>query len=723
MKKKRFESPNQILQFIRLNADYPMKIRELAKAMGINDSQYSAFRKKVKSLLDKGKLVKLKRNRIGLPEAMDLITGTIQITKSGMGFCTPDGSDEEIYIAVGDTLTAFSGDTVLVRLKPGIGFKGKRTGIVIKVVERKIQSIVGTFKKGRGYAFVIPDAKNINRDIYIIRGKSMDAANGEKVVVKLVEWEHPSLNPEGEISERLGFPGDSGVDMLSIIREYELPTEFSEDIQNEAEAAIDGWESEVPERSDLTGLNAFTIDPADAKDHDDAVSIEKKGSVYRLGVHIADVSHFIRANTKLDKEAYGRATSVYFPDRVIPMLPEVLSNDVCSLRPNRKRLAFSIIIDFDKTGKAIDYELFPSVIKSRAKLSYDEVQDYFDNGKADSRIDSIAKDLTDMRKLAKILLARRQKDGSLDFDLPEAKIILDKQGNVVEIGNRVRRESHRLVEEFMLAANRQVAYHFLHHALPTLYRVHDRPNMEKVEAFSFLISKLGYRFPVSPTMPTKDFAKLLKKIKDQPEEDFINELLLRSMAKAVYQPKNIGHFGLAFKHYLHFTSPIRRYPDLLVHRLLKMLKKNKYPVKTAQKLGIVLNNSGKHCSAMERRAMEAERSAIKAKQVSYMAGQVGSEYDGIISGVMNFGFFVRLVGPECEGMIRLSAMDDDYYKFDESNYLLKGRRRGRIFRLGDKIRVGVMRVDKEAKEIDLFVVDKNNQNKKPQGRRRLRKRK
>ncbi|MFH1700960.1 MAG: ribonuclease R [Candidatus Zixiibacteriota bacterium] len=722
MKKKRSESSNQILQFIRLNADHPMKVRELAKAMGIQDSAYSSFRGKIKSLLDKGKLVSLKRNRIGLPEAMDLISGIIQITKSGMGFCTPEGTDEEIYIAPGDTLTAFGGDKVLVRLKPGFGFKGKRTGIVIKVVERKLQSIVGTFRKGRGYAFVIPDAKNINRDIYIIRGKTMDAANGEKVVVRLVEWEHPSLNPEGEISERLGFPGDPGVDMLSIIRAYDLPMEFPEEIQREADAVISDWQGEISRRSDLTNLNSFTIDPADAKDHDDAVSIKKEGDIYRLGVHIADVSHFVIANTRLDKEAYSRATSVYFPDRVIPMLPEILSNNVCSLMPNRKRLAFSIIIDFDKTGKVLDYELFPSVIRSRAKLSYDEVQDYFDTGIPCPRIDRIADDLTIMRELAKILLARRQKAGSLDFDLPEAKIILDKQGNVIEIGNRVRRESHRLVEEFMLAANRQVAYHFLHHALPTLYRVHDRPNMEKVEAFSFLISKLGYRFPVSPTMPTGDFAKLLKKIKGQPEEDFINELLLRSMAKAVYQPENIGHFGLAFKHYLHFTSPIRRYPDLLVHRLLKMLKKNKYPVKTSQKLGIILNNTGKHCSAMERRAMEAERDAVKAKQVAYMAGQVGSEYDGIISGVMNFGFFVRISGPECEGMIRLSTMDDDYYNFDEANYLLKGRRRGRVFRLGDKIRVGVMKVDKEAKEIDLFVVSGNNLSKKPHGRRCLRKR-
>jgi len=693
-----------ILDYIRDHSDRPMKIKELAKAVGISQANYPKFRHSVKRLLDEGKLVRLKRNRIGLPEKMDLITGDISLTRAGFGFVRPENQDEEIYIAAHDIYTAFDGDRVVVRLKPGYGFKGKKEGVVLRIVRRKSEEIVGTFKVGRRYDYVIPDTKNAGRDIYIIKGKSGDARDGEKVVVRLEPWEDPGLNPEGEVVERLGRPGDPGVDMLAIIHKYELPTKFPEKVEEEAEHAAQGWTDEIKRRPDLTGIETLTIDPSDAKDFDDAVSIERINGKYRLGVHIADVSHFVRGNTELDKEAFARGTSVYFPDRVIPMLPEALSNDVCSLRPNRKRLTFSLFMDFNEQGEVTDYELYPAVIRSRSRLSYSEVQDFFDNGTQTPRIERVADSLTMMRQLAQILLRRRQEAGSLDFDLPEAKIILDKQGNVIEIGNRIRTESHRLVEEFMLAANRQVALHFFRNAQPTLYRVHDRPDLEKLEGFAYLVAGFGYKFAASPNLPTRAFSAFLDKVKGKPEEELINELLLRSMKKAVYQPQNIGHFGLAFTHYLHFTSPIRRYPDLLVHRLLKLLKNGRYPVKLAQKLDVMLTNAGNQSSERERLAMEAEREAVKAKQVAYMAGQVGSQYDGIISGVMNFGFFVRLIGPECEGLVRASTIDDDYYQFDEEGYRLIGRRQGRSFRLGDKVRVGVMRVDVERREIDLFLV-------------------
>jgi ribonuclease R len=372
-------------------------------------------------------------------------------------------------------------------------------------------------------------------------------------------------------------------------------------------------------------------------------------------------------------------------------------------------------MDFDRNGKVVGHELYPAVIRSRARLSYEEVQKFFDGLETGPRVKRVTESLTLMRKLAKILQKRRQEAGSLDFDLPEAKIILDKKGNVIEIGNRIRTESHRLVEEFMLAANREVAIHFSRRALPTLYRVHDRPDMEKLEAFAYLVSKFGYRFAVSPQMRTKDFSRFLNKVRGKPEEELINELLLRSMKKAVYQPENIGHFGLAFTHYLHFTSPIRRYPDLLVHRLLKNISNDKYPVRLAQKLPVVLTHAGNQSSDRERRAMEAEREAVKAKQVAYMAGQVGSQYDGIISGVVNFGFFVRLIGPECEGLVRASTIDDDYYRFDEDGYQLIGRRQGKSYRLGDKVRVGVMKVDVERREIDLFLVVTEEKRKKKKG--------
>ncbi len=711
-KRRKTKKGDTILDYIRNNITHPMKIRELAKSLNVRDRDYPDFRARIKNYLDEGALIRLKRNRIGLPDEMDLITGKVQVTRAGFGFCKCDATDEEIYIAPHDLLTAFNGDRVVVRLGSGIGFKGKRTGQVIKLLERNLTNIVGTFHKVKGYSYIIPDSKSINRNIFITDSEAGDAKDGEKVVVRLLDWKDPSMNPEGEIVERLGNATDPGVDMLAIIREFDLPTEFApEVIQNACEVLLD-WQDEMAQRPDLTRLVSVTIDPADAKDHDDAVSIEMIKGHYRLGVHIADVSHFVRPKTALDAEAFERATSVYFPDRVIPMLPEELSNDVCSLRPNRKRLALSCLMEIDKFGEVVDSQIYPSVIKSHAKLSYDEVQEFFDGTGSSDRVKRVSNELKQMRALAKILLAKRQKAGSLDFDLPEAKITLDKRGNVIEIGNRVRWESHRLVEEFMLAANQQVALHFFRIAQPTLYRVHDKPNMEKLEAFSYMISKLGYKFAVSPQMPTGDFARLLKKIKGKPEEEMVNELLLRSMAKAIYQPQNIGHFGLAFKHYLHFTSPIRRYPDLLIHRLLKELKNGKYPTALEKKLPRMLENIGKQSSDRERRAMEAERNAVKAKQVSYMAGQIGSEYDGVISGVLNFGFFVRIIGPECEGLVRASTLDDDYYRYDEEHYRLVGSRTHNVFRLGDKVRVGVMKVDVLSREIDLSLVRDKETNKK-----------
>jgi len=701
---KKKTNGSDILDFIRDKSYRPMRVRELARSVHISEDEYPAFRRQIKKLLDDGDLVMLKRNRIGLPDAMGLMTGVISITKAGPGYCQCDNRDEEVFISPHHLLTAFNGDRVLVRLLPEVNHRGKCSGEVIKILERRLSEIVGTFQHGRSNDYLVPDTRSVNRNINILRGRTKGAQSGEKVVIKLAGWDNPYLNPDGEVIERLGYPDDPGVDMLAIIRKYQLPEDFPGDVEEEAGRVVEGWEEEIVRRPDLTGLTTFTIDPVDARDHDDAVSIKRLDGGWRLGVHIADVSHFVRPQTNLDREAIKRGTSVYFPDRVIPMLPEELSNDVCSLKPNRRRLTYSIFIDFDSHGRVRNYELTLGVIKSRAKLSYEEVQDFFDGKSVSDRFEQLADDLAEMRRLAAVLLERRREAGSLDFDLPEAKIILDEHGNVIEIGNRVRRESHRVVEEFMLAANRQVAYHFVHLAQPTLYRVHDRPNLEKLEAFSYLLSKLGYRFPVSATMPAKDFSRLLETAKGKPEEELVNELLLRSMAKAVYQPGNIGHFGLAFNHYLHFTSPIRRYPDLLVHRLLKMLHGGRYPAKFSQKIGPMLVTAGKQSSEMERRAMEAERDAVRAKQVAYMAGQVGSEYDGIISGVVTFGFFVRLIGPECDGLIRASALDDDYYRFDEANYQMVGARKGRIFRLGDKVRVGVMRVNKEAREIDLFLV-------------------
>ena len=422
-------------------------------------------------------------------------------------------------------------------------------------------------------------------------------------------------------------------------------------------------------------------------------------------------------------EAFERGNSVYLPGMVIPMLPEGLSNDVCSLKPNRRRLAHSVFIDFDRKGKMLRWELADTIIKSKARLSYVDVQDLFDGREVSTRVKRVADNLTLARKLAHLLSKRRFAEGSLDFDLPEAKIILGKEGEVLELGSRVRLESHRLVEEFMLVANRAVALEVFRKAQPFLYRVHDKPDMEKLEAFSHMMQRLGHRFPVSKTMQPKQFARFLDRVKDTPEADFINELLLRSMAKAVYQRDNIGHFGLAFSHYAHFTSPIRRYPDLLVHRLLRKLKTGRYPVAFARRVKTSIDHVGKHCSETERTAEAAEREAIKVKQVAFMANHLGDEHTGVITGVLPYGFFVRLDRMGVEGMVRVSSIDDDYYRFDEKNFCLVGRRTRRTFRLGDAVQVGVMKVDTLRHEIDLFLVDRADLKKKKSGKKTKRRRK
>jgi ribonuclease R len=712
--------PQQIVTFIRSRSHRPMKIKELAKAMDIPHSEYRQFRNIVKELIMSGELVKLKRNRIGLASQMDIVVGEISITRGGIGFVSHDDSDD-IMIPGTNLLTALDGDTVMVRLT---GYsRGRRTGTVIKVTERAERSIVGIFHKSRHFAFVKPDNPHFHRDLYIPPGKTSGANEGEKVVAVLSAWDDPYQNPEGAILERLGFPGDPGVDMLMVIKSYGLPEKFPAEVLRDADkAGAMMTPDEVEQRLDLTKECIYTIDPEDAKDHDDAVSVEKIDGGYCLGVHIADVSYFVKEGTSLDREGFERGNSVYLPGMVIPMLPEVLSNDVCSLKPNRKRLAYSIFIDFDKKGKMLSWRLAETLIKSRAKLTYEEVQTFFDSGVATAKVVRVADNLIVARKLAGILSKRRFAQGSLDFDLPEAKIILSKRGEVLELGHRVRLESHRLVEEFMLAANRAVALEVFQKAQPFLYRVHDRPDIEKLEAFSTMMSRLGYRFPVSPDMKPLPFARFLDQVKDSPEEELINELMLRSMQKAVYQRHNIGHFGLAFTHYTHFTSPIRRYPDLLVHRLLRKLKDGKFPPAFRRRVVSVIDNVGRHCSETERTAEAAERQAIKVKQVAYMARHVGDEFEGVISGVTAYGFYVRLDNMGVEGLVRMSTIDDDYYRFDEKQYRIIGRSSGRSFRLGDKIRVGVLKVDKVSNEIDLFIARQQRTNGKAKRKKDSRRR-
>jgi ribonuclease R len=698
--------PNQekILEFMSRVAYRPVKLRELAKSMKIPEEEYGLFRRTVRCMLRDGLLVKVKRGRIGLPDKLNLVVGNLISAKNGYGFVVPEDKGEDVYIKAEDIGTALHGDKVVVRLY-GRRRGPTREGTIIKILKRARTNLVGTYHQGKFFNFVEPDDRRIQRDIYVNPINSQEAQDGQKVLVSMEEWIDPHLGPEGKIVEVLGYPDDPGMDILTLIKDYGLPLSFPEKVQNEVEELDKKiGKKELADRLDFRNKNCFTIDPADAKDHDDAVSLERKANGnYLLGVHIADVSHYVKENSALDCEALKRGNSIYLVDRVIPMLPEGLSNDLCSLKPHRNRLAYSCLLELDPEGELVKYQIVESVIRSKAKLNYNEVQKFFDSGKSTARIGGLEDDLLEMKKLSQRLLEKRIAKGSLDFDLPEAKVILGKDGKVQEIFEVARLESHRLIEEFMLLANQTVAKHVSRLGVPFLYRVHEEPDTEKMQAFSDFVATLGYSFKFSGRIPPKKIQRFLKSVEGKPEEELVNEVLLRSLKKACYQPQNIGHFGLAFAHYTHFTSPIRRYPDLLVHRLLKEIENKKYTFERQKQLLHRLPKIGEITSQTERLADEVERESIKIKQIEYMGDKLGEEYEGLISGVVPFGFFVRLDVLLVEGLIRVSSLEDDYYLFDERRHRWVGRHNKKIFKLGDRVKVLVTKVDKEQKEIDFIL--------------------
>ncbi|UCB53419.1 MAG: ribonuclease R [Candidatus Zixiibacteriota bacterium] len=693
-----------ILEFLSSEATRPLKVRELAKKMEIPDEEYGTFRRTIREMLRNGLLVKMKRGKIGLPARADLVVGRLVSGRSGYGFVVPEDKSDDVYVRDENMGYSLHGDTVVVRLL-GRRRGPAREGSIVKVLKRVKQSLVGTYHKSRFADYVEPDDHKISKGIYVAPEDSKGATDGQKVVVSLSDWEAVDLGPEGKIVEVLGFPDEPGMDILCLIRERELPLSFPSHVEDELVELPDKvGRRELQSRFDLRDKNCFTIDPVDAKDHDDAVSLEiRPDGNYLLGVHIADVSFYVKEDSALDHEALKRGTSVYLVDRVIPMLPEKLSNSICSLKPQRNRLTYSIMLELTPEGDRVGCEIKESVIKSRAKLNYDEVQKFFDTGRASKRMEDLEDDLVEMLKLSRKLLEKRLKRGSLDFDLPEAHVVMGKDGRVQDIFEVARLESHRLIEEFMLLANRTVAEHVTRRAVPFLYRIHEEPDPDKMEAFSDFVSTLGHSFKVSGRVRPKRIQGFLKSLEGTPEEELINEILLRSLKKACYAPEDVGHFGLAFSHYTHFTSPIRRYPDLLVHRLLKEMQQGRYSIERQSKLVRRLPKIGEITSERERLADDAERESIKIKQIEFMQDKLGEEHQGLISSVVSFGFFVRLDSLLAEGLVRVSSLDDDYYIFDEKGKRWVGRRTRRIYKLGDRVRVQVARVAKEQKEIDFVL--------------------
>ena len=723
-KKNRTKRPKSALTGIILSifAENPFKAynyKQISQLIGVKDK---AGRDLLMKILDeltaaedlneirKGKYMLNPKKLKELANKKKYITGTVDMKKTGKAYIISDEGGDDIFIASNNVGHALHSDKVKVLIFPKRK-SHKTEGQIVEVLERTKDSYVGVLDMNKNFGFVITDNQTMPYDIFIPKSKSNEATTGQKVLVKITEWPEQSNNPFGEIIEVLGAPGDNNVEMKSILADYGFPLSFPDNVERDADKiniAIPA--SEIKKRKDFRKTLTITIDPYDAKDFDDAISLKKlENGNYELGVHIADVSHYVTPGTALDNEALNRATSIYLVDRVIPMLPEVLSNNVCSLRPNEDKLTFSAVFTMNNKAEVLSEWFGKTIINSDRRFTYEEVQDIIETGQGE-----YPDEINTINALAIILRKKRFNNGSINFSSEEVKFKLDDQGKPIETYVKEQKEANHLVEEFMLLANKKVAELIgkpkTHNSKPGIqnkeaktfvYRIHDEPNPEKLNTFVQFLKKLGYGLNVSSRQTlASSYNNLFTRIKGKGEEHMIETIAIRTMAKAEYSTDNIGHYGLAFPYYTHFTSPIRRYPDLMVHRLLerylsggKSVKKDAY------------EEMCKHSSDMERKATQAERDSIKYKQVEFLLDKKGKVFNGVISGVSKWGIFVELVISKSEGLIRFNELKDDYYYLDEDNYRIIGRQSGNIYRLGDKVNVLVKDVDMEKRQLDFVIVD------------------
>ena len=698
-----------LLEFMREEAYRPMDIQELVSVFDINPDEYRAFKKTLKTMEKEGLIFRTKKDKFALPERLGLITGKLQAHAKGFGFLIPEiEGEKDVFIPSSFINGAMNGDRILVQITREDKNGKKREGEVIQILERANTKIIGVYEDSKNFGFVIAEDTRISQDIFISKKDRNGAKDGDVVVVEVTKWPEKRRSPEGVVKEVLGQKGDKGLDILTIIKKYGLPEEFPPKVQ----AFAAGIDEEIPlkeykRRKDLRDVRMVTIDGEDAKDLDDAVSIERlDNGRYRLGVHIADVSHYVREKNPLDKEALKRGTSVYLIDRVIPMLPKKLSNGICSLNPKVDRLTLSCIMVIDSSGKVLDHEIVESVIRTNERMTYTDVTKILKDNDPElsKRYDYLLDDFKAMEELCNILYKKRTKRGAIDFEFEESKIILNEFGKPIDIKPYEREIANRIIEEFMLVCNETVAEHMFWSHLPFVYRIHEDPDEEKLEKFREFIYNLGYIVKWNGEVKPRNLQEILEKVRGKKEETVVSTLLLRSMMRAKYSPECVGHFGLAAKYYCHFTSPIRRYPDLQIHRIIKEFINGKIDDDRSKKLTALVDYAARQSSETENIATEAEREVDDLKKAEYMLDRIGEEFEGIVSSVTSFGMFVELPNT-IEGLIHITALDDDYYIYDENHLCLMGERTKKIYRLGDFVKVRCSKVDIPNREIYFDMVE------------------